>query len=211
MLKAWLESEIQRVREERGPVAAPEDTFALVRSLQSFWEVMAEYSRVISGVVKVAKQEQEEELKTAVGDQDGVPNGSLTVPDTDGTAIKLTLSAPNVHTIDVEPLRAALAWEILATTDVTEQVMETAMAAVMELDDRAKALEDLESTMMRAITLALARQEELGKFEPQVSKVRALAKTLASAGFDNVAATVTRSITTKKDYKGITPSRETPK
>jgi hypothetical protein len=60
-----------------------------------------------------------------------------------------------------------------------------------------------------AIVDALSNVGQLGKFEPQVSKVRAYAKDLARNGEDRAASIVAAAITTKTTYNGVKVERKT--
>lgn len=206
-LRLWLDTNLHDAREQRGEVLAPEDTFDLVRKLQRTREVFSDYAHVLNKIVKETAQEIESELASAVGEDDGVPRGSLVVPDIDGSEIRLSLSMPNSHTIDVDPLYGALATLMLNTTEIQTDVLNAA-TVVLLTEDMNKALADLHELLVRMLALAMQELLTVGNFTPQVTKVRALAKALAGLGLDDVASTVTKSIRTKKIYSGVTVKRE---
>lgn len=206
ILRERLEGEVLRVRQERGEVHAPEDTHALLRSLQGFREVAGEYARAWTGVAKVAGQEAEEELKSAVGEQEDVPNSGMDVPDTDGTTIKVTLDTVNDYTIDPEALRFAVAGWVTADADLMNRVREAAMEDAM-FNER----ENLENVLAAAVLEGLHVMERAGLFTPQVSKVRALAKEIGGKGLDHLASVLTGAIHKKTVYKGVKLARQQPK
>ena len=210
ILRDWLDQEIDRVRKERGEVTAAEDTFAMVRALQRTREAFADYSRAFASVGNVAAQEIENELLDAVGEQEGIPLSSLNVPDTDGTVIKLSRNMPNSHSIDVDPLYSALAMRMLHTTDIQQDALEAATAMLLT-EDQATATANLNEVLVRMLGLAMLELTKLGNFSAQVSKVRALSKELAVLGMDDLAAVVSKSVRTTKEYKGVSISREQPK
>lgn len=206
ILRLRLEGEIIRVRDERGEVHAPEDTHALLRSLQGFREVASEYARAWTGVAKIAGQEAEEELKTAVGEQEDVPNSGMDVPDIDGTTIKVSLDTANDYSIDVVALRFAVASWISADRDLVNRVREAAMEDAMFSET-----ENLETVLTAAFVDVLHVMERVGAFTPQVSKVRALAKEIGGKGLDHLASVVTGAIRKKTIYKGVKLARQQPK
>jgi hypothetical protein len=189
-----------------GGVVAREDVFELQRWLQSTRELLAEYQRVLGGVGKHIGGIVEEVLVDAVGEQDGVPMDGMTVPDRDGD-IKITRDMARTHHIDADLVFPVLAAEVgtihapavLNATDTTP-----GMPATEQLSNVATALAE-------AILDALGRLGEVGKFEPQVSKVKTYAKTVARNGDDRAASILSESIRTTASYRGVTVKRETPK
>lgn len=209
LLRAALESEIQRVRTARGEVVAPEDIHGLVRPLQRYVELAGEYMRAFQSTIKLAKLELEEELKDAVGEQDGIPLASYTVPDLDGTDIVLSRDTVNEHDIDTEPLQSAIAFAVLGMNDSVLGVQNLAIKAAL-VDDAEKpdAEADLENFLAELLIQAQRRLATTGKFEAQISKVKAFAKELAGMGQDKVAATVTGAIRTTKGFRGVSVTRK---
>lgn len=207
-LREWMEAQIIRVRDERGEVLQPEDTFPMVRSLEKARDVLAAYRNALAGVEKICKAEIQEELTYAVGENDGVPLSSLTVPDVDGTAIKLSLDAPNVHTIDVEALKDAVAVACSGPI-VIDSIRQLAAAALLVADQDAE--DAFQGYVVEAVRAALDQMLALGSFTPQITKVNALRKTMSGAGDDNLAGMVGAAVRTTKDFRGITIKREEPK
>lgn len=210
LLRDWLDENIQLVRAERD-VVAREDTFALVRDLQRFREVAADYARAFSSAARVAAQELEEELKYAVGEQDGIPTSSMSVPDTDGTKIKISLDAPNRHTIDPEPVYRSVAVKVITESDILERVLTAATDVLINPDGKEEPREDFATTVAGLVVTAMQELAQVGNFEPQVSKVRALATWLSAHGMDDAAGVASKAIRTTKDYNGVKISREVPK
>lgn len=172
----------------RGQVTRPEDVFDLVRRIGHEHEQFKAYQRVFTEAVKLLHQLLEEELVEAVGEQDGIPNQGLTVPDAEGD-IRLSLDTPRVYSIDM-----AQVWSVVANRLADD-------ARVTEVGDPVP-------WTVYALVIMLS---ELGKFEPQVSKIRAYAATLARAGLDKEAAIVSSAITENRPYKGVKFERTDPK
>jgi hypothetical protein len=212
MLREHLEAEIVRVRAERGEVGAPEDTHALIRSLQGFTELAAEYARGWTGAGKIAQQEIEEELLTGVGEQDGTPNGAMNVTDHDGTTIRVAPKMANEYDIDVNALYPALAEVILATTEIGTDLENACLDAALALpEDRPAATAERNAVIVRALILAMTELPSVGAFTPQVTKVKALAAELGRLGDDRLASTVTGAIRKTEKYTGVKIERKEPK
>jgi hypothetical protein len=198
-----LESDILAARQERGDVTSAEDTFGLIRDLQGYVETASEYSRKIMTAVKIAKQEIEVDLISAQGEQEGIPNGPLTVPDGDGTDIKVTLDVVNVHNVDTESLISAVAAQTLADPDSIESLVQLAVAAAVMPEERDR----VESYLADMLTHAMRQLLSLGKFTGQITKAKRFAKDLSATGADGLASTVTSSIHSTRDYRGIKTER----
>lgn len=212
ILREWLDAEILAARELRGTVDRPEDTHALVRSLQGVVETFGEYSRAFGTAAGVAKQVLAEELGTAVGEQNGIPNQGMTVPDLDGTMIKMALDTVNSHAIDLDVIRPALAELILATTEITEDLQAAALDAALAMpDDRPAATGALHALLARVLVYAMTEHDRFGKPSVGVTAVRKLAKDLGALGDDKLAGAVTGAIRKTTDAKGVKVTREQPK
>lgn len=208
-LREWMEAQIIRVREERGEVLQPEDTFPMVRSLEKARDVLGAYRNALAGVEKICKAEIQEELTYAVGENDGVPLSSLTVPDTDGTSIKLSLDAPNVHAIDVEALKDAVAVAV-STGAAVDGVRNLAIADVL-MPGNPESEENLQAYLVEIVGMALNQMLALGSFTPQITKVNAMRKTMSAAGDDVLAGMMGAAVRTTQEFKGISIKREEPK
>lgn len=173
---------------ERGTVHTPEDTFEMQRRLVTTDEQFKGYMAAFREARKVLAQLQEEELVEARGEQDGIPLDGLTVPDAEGD-IRISLDAPAVYDIDLQQLLAVLMANILDKAPVADDV-------------------DLIPYAVQETVTALL---SWGKFEPQVSKVKAWGDTLARSGRDQDASVVSGAITKRNPYKGVKFERAKPK
>ena len=209
ILLARLNGEIMRIRAQRGPVVDAADAYALIRSLKGFDEVMRDYARQMTSAAKVAVQEIEEELLGIPGmEQDGVPTGPLTVPDTDGTDIKITPNNVNEHFIDEEVLKTAIASAVMTGNDAPMGVMNLALAAALaDAADLVPATDNLTTFLAGLLVTAMDQFKATGTYKPQVTKVKALVKAMASNGDDQLSAIVSRSIKTNKVYSGLKVDR----
>lgn len=173
---------------ERGEVHTPEDTFAMQRRLGAERDRFSGYQDAFKAGAALLKELQEEELVLAVGEQDGIPNGGLTIPDAEGD-IRISLDAPKSYSIDIDQLVAVL---------------------VGVLQDNAPEDHDTEYAIQYAVTETVRALRGWGKVEPQVSKVRAWAATLARAGRDKDASVVSGAISESTPYKGVRFERKKP-
>lgn len=209
LLREWLEEQIIAARKARGEVTSSEDVFDLVRSLQRTREVLGDYARALTSAANVAGQEIEEDLKYAVGEQQGIPNSGLTVPDTDGTDIKITLDMPGTHTIDKDEVLPAVAAEVLYQYDAVTGAANLGVAVALATDDQEQAVAkaNLEAFLADVLVHGMNASHALGSFSLQVSKVKAFAKTLAGRGEDALASVVSKAIRTTKDFRSIKVTR----
>lgn len=189
-LKDRIQAAYAELYAQRGRVDTPEDTYAMQRRLAATAEQCKAYAQAFTDARKLLAQLQEEELVEAVGEQDGIPLGGLTVPHTDGD-IRISLDAPAVYDIDVDQLVAAYV---------------AAMVDGMHLNHG-----EWPELIATAITSTVEWIQTIGKFEPQVSKVKAFAATLAREGRDREASVVSGAITQRNPYKGVKFERAKPK
>ena len=187
-LKDRIQAAYATLYEQRGRVDTPEDTYEMQRKLATTDEQFKGYMTAFREARKVIAQLQQEELVEARGEQDGIPLDGLTVPDRDGD-IRLSLDAPAVYDIDLEQLLAVLLTNIM---------------------DRAPVADDVE-LIPYAVGETAAALLSWGKFEPQVSKVKAFAATLARNGRDKDASVVSGAITQRNPYKGVKFERTKPR
>lgn len=193
LLGGWLakliEDGIIRMRSERGSVHQPEDTYPLVRALTRADDVLSDMESAISSVRTRIRGALEEELVEAVGEQDGIPAGSVSVP-VDGTVVKIGAKYENRYDIDtgqvVGAVVAALAdeWGDQATADPAQ----FALAAVEQVIDPDSGI--------------------LGKVSAKPTKVRALVAALAARELDPLAAVARSAIGQPvRTYKGVDVQR----
>lgn len=212
MLREVLESEIVRVRQERGDVHAPEDTHALIRSLQAFREAAGDYGRAFSTVAGVAGQEIEQELLSAVGEQDGVPNSGMGVPDADGTTIKVSIDSSNSYDIDADSVYPTLAELLVAThPSLVDDILNAAVSVALDIDDRPRLMAEFSGAINQALVLAMNELSTIGTVTLQVTKVKALAASLGRLGADKLASVATGAIRKTTSHKGVSIKREQPK
>lgn len=180
----WLEAEYQRARAELGAFTRPEDTFEIQRGLARVFELFKSYAAIFTALRKRVALMQEEQLTDAVGEVastvhtggTGQPNQGLTVPDAAGD-IRLSLDMATSYTIDLDQLVAAVVAAVVYDPDVGDRMV-------------------LVEAGIRSVL-------GLGKFEPQVTKVRAYASELARGGSDTGAAVVNSAIRKTSTYRGV--------
>jgi hypothetical protein len=198
-LKRLLKERVQQAYMDlsrlRGPVHVPEDTWDMHRRLGGAHDLFKGYQAAFAEVVKLLKQIMEEELVEAVGEQDGIPNQGMTIPDPEGD-IRLSRDEPTTYEIDLDQLLAVLAEK------VSDQVLREELTAAQQ--------PSLTWAAEFAVGQAVATLLSWGKFEPQVSKVRAYAATLARNGDDQAASIVSGAITQSNPYRGVKFERKQP-
>lgn len=203
-LRVELSRHVSDERESRGEVHQPEDVSPLVRALAAAKDAFAEYANAFSSAASLAKRELDEELVQAVGEDDGVPRGNLTVPDLNGTDIRFGLNFTNSHDIDQATVLAAVVGNTIAATRDTEPIQE-----VDEPDH--VYLSRYDDWLMHVVERAVDTVLALGSYSMQVSKVKAYSATLASQGLDPLAGVVRGAIKTTRAYGGVKVERKTRK
>ena len=193
-LKARLQAAYAARFTERGEVTRPEDVWDMVRRLTGVKELFEGYRDAFKEVAALAGTLLAEELVEAVGEQAGVPNQGLTVPDPAGD-VRLKVESSTTHDIQLDQLLGVL---------------------MLEASDRMTTLTGvrtpphLEVHLQSLITFVFEVIQSWGKVTVQVSKVRAYGKDLARRGHDDRAATVNGAIVTTSDFKGVGIERKTP-
>jgi hypothetical protein len=186
-------------------VAKPEDAYALLRRYGAMAETATDYSRAFADFAKDVRTRSGEQLSIMYGEQDGVPNADASVPDTDGTTIKVQREHANSYSFDMDAIISGAVVGMLADPEVNE-----ALAAMFQAEFSGNAevtVQHLSWVLGEAVRRVLAT----GKFEAQVTKVKALAKAAAAAGDDALSSTVTGAIKKTTQLKGIKVTREQPK
>lgn len=79
-LEHALATAVMEMRAARGTVVSQEDTYELVRRLAKAQEVFGQWAGAFTAAGKACTQHIEDELLTAVGEQDGIPTGRMIVP-----------------------------------------------------------------------------------------------------------------------------------
>lgn len=196
-LTEQLTEHVRRIREERGPVTQPADTYDLVRRLTAVRERLGDYSRAFTGVADSAKGCLEEELFEAVSEQDGIPTAPLNVP-TAGGDITVRADTSNAHDIDMSQILACLAAMV---ADEWVQTFHTD-------PERGGLAMPRDEPEQFAIEVAERALDFVGAAKPKVSKVRAFASKLARAGRDDLSAVASSAIVTRRVYNGIKVERK---
>jgi hypothetical protein len=186
-------------------VEKPEDAYALIRRYAAVEETAVDYGRAFLDFAKDVRERSGEQLSLMYGEQDGVPNADAAVPDTDGTTIKVKRQHENRYQFNVDTIISAAVVDMLSDGEVNDALEEMFQSEFK--GDGENAIRSLTWVLAEAVKRVLAT----GKFEAQVTKVKALAKQAASRGDDQLASTVTGAINKKTRLKGITLEREQPK
>lgn len=214
MLRAQLEEVVSNARKNRGEVLTPEDTFDIQLGLAQVIEGLTDYGRAFTKVAREAKGYVEDELIEAVGEQDGIPTSGLKVPDPDGTTVVISRDTSNVYTFDMHALLNAVAFMVMESWSVTDRVLDLARGhlATESHTERAAIRQELENYLAGRLLAALEQLTQLGKVEPQVTKVGTFTESLARMpGGPMIASTVTGTTRKKPVYKGVSIKREQPK
>lgn len=186
----------------RGAVHVPEDTFEIQRRLAVTWEAFDGYARAFADAKKLVAEMQFEQLVEAVGEQDGIPNQGLTIPDTEGD-VHLSREHAKARTFDFDTLiqvvAAEVAGEMIAGAKAEGEYISEAGGTVLDEHD-----------LTDGIRVAINRFLELGKFEPQITKVNAYAQVIARHGDDRRSSVVTGAVTEKQTFKGVKFERKKP-
>lgn len=183
----------------RGEVLQPEDTYDLHRRLQATREQMESYGRGFAEVAKLIGQLQQEELVEAVGEQDGVPLSGLTIP-TAGGDIVVAPSFKRVNDIEPQAVQDAI------VNGVVEAWMEPVEHAAVH------STETLEESLRELVAQALTVLIGTGKWEPQVTKLKATAQEWARSGHDQLAAKLMKTHTVRQKYQDkVDVTRKEPK
>lgn len=184
-MREHLEGVVRQAREERGEVHLPEDVFPVVNRLAEVIDGLDDYAHAFKVIRKEAVDYIGDELETAVGEQDGVPNQGLKVPAPDGTTVDVSVDAPSSYSFDLDALINAVVADTLtlwtgASADGLDRLLEAAIRVVLAL----------------------------GSFTPQVTKVKAYKNEVARQD-PKMASTITWAKTS--NFRGIKVKREQPK
>lgn len=214
-LQDGVNATMDQLREARGKVVTPEDTYETVRWAQGIAESFHEYGRAFAGAAALVGQYAEEELVEAVGEQDGIPTRGLTVPDVDGSDIKITKETSNTHHIDRDAVLRALAVSFVHQHDAAGMLAEllSDLYARVEMVDESteeQVYRRAEEHLATLLILAFGELAALGTFNLQVTKVEAFSKELARRDA-LLASTVTGAMRKTVKYSGVKMSRTFPK
>jgi hypothetical protein len=189
------------------------ESLDLHRTLAKGFELAKGYKAAFEAGRKLFDELQAELLADGVGEQDGVPNQDLLIPDPEGD-ITLKVGSSNVHTIELESLKAAVAAHVIGRDEPDrEGTVLTGSLATFIRDlvngDTAEDPERLEGILAESLMQAMDVLMECGSFEAQVSKVRAFGVQVQRDGNDPLGAQVLATITTRRKLDGVTMSRKT--
>lgn len=190
-----LRDSARQLREARGTVVTPEDTYDTVRRLVAAGEVFRQWSQAFAEAAKEADALTAEEAAIANGEQDGVPNGSLFVPDGEGQRIAIRND-----------------WKSGGDTwDVGSLVGWLAEDTVAELGSRGPDDEPLwgADEMRQVARDSMDRLLALGRYTPQATPLNELRRKLAERGRDADAAVIAQ-VRSKapRTYAGVKITRE---
>jgi hypothetical protein len=194
-----LRSSATAVRAARGTVVTPEDTYDLVRRLTAAQEALTQWQQAFAAAADEAAALVAEEAATANGEQDGIINGSLFVPDGEGQRIAVRNdfgARPSVW--DVGSLAGWLIEDELSNTQ----------GAINRGGDSAQAgwsADDAQQVARNVVDRLL----DLGTYTPKASAVESLRKKLAGQQRDADAAVIgqVRHVG-PAPYKGVKITRE---
>jgi hypothetical protein len=187
---------VARERAGRGEVEVADDVFVMVRAVEAFRDLIGGYSRGLKKVDDDAKAVHAEELLEVHGDQEGIPQGRLYVPDDDGTLI------PSVKP-DVDTIYNIDAGQILS-------VIALWLSAQWQ-DDPARP-EPAEAPEKFAVAVTQRVMEMLGATAKiKITHARGLREQLRAHGEDLLAETTEDAIRagTSHKFKGVTVDRLT--
>lgn len=184
-LERSLMEHVFRLRTERGAVTIPSDVFELVRSLTKSHEILKDYENAFSKARRIVQEEIEGELCEAVGDQEGVPNSGLTIPDSEGD-VRISVDSPNSYKFDID------------------QITKVAIAASMNYDTPQGAQPQEAQQYAWNIALeAIGYLLDMGDYRPQVSKVKAMSMNLSRQSDDDLSGALLSSIQKTTAYRGV--------
>jgi hypothetical protein len=194
-LIAALRSAATEVRAARGTVVAAEDTYDLVRRTTAAGEVLRMWRDAFEAAAREADAIAEEEALTAMGEADGIPLGSLFVPDGAGQRIAIRADyAPGSDAWDLDSLKGWLAEDTVAELGLGGE----SDRPVLTVQETVSVVRD-----------ALDRLTALGRFSPGAAAIKALRTKLAERGRDSDAAILGQLRSTgDRKYKGVKITRE---
>lgn len=203
-LAGKIREDAQKIRAERVGSVHDADTFALIRSLAAAHDVLSAVADGFTAGAAAAQAEAAEDLVAVHGEQDGIPQGRLVVPDLDGTEVVVNT-----------------AWKSGARTWSTDTIVETltslARLEACDGDDLAALPADVEAAYLLGVETGARRMhtglDTIGALkDPSATKVDALARVLAGTGRDRLArALQAASVAGARVYVGVTLKREAAK
>jgi len=200
----------------RGDVTRPEDTYEVQRRLASAEETLKDFEQAFKAGRAAINSYQKEEFELALGGREVMPRESMKVPDAEGD-LRVAADTGNVYTIDVGQLVTAAARVAFDGRDPAVAPLTGGMhridAQVEDVVNGDSSIDpgDLAEVLIEYAISAVYELLRCGKFEPQVTKVKAYADVIARAGDDQLAATINSTITKTVKLKGVKVERQAPK
>jgi hypothetical protein len=190
-----LRASAAALRTGRGTVIAAEDTYDLVRRTTAAGEVLRMWRDAFEAAAREADAIAEEEAITAMGEADGIPLGSLFVPDGAGQRIAIRADyAPGSDAWDLDSLKGWLAEDTVAELGLGGE----SDRPVLTVQETVSVVRD-----------ALDRLTALGRFSPGAAAIKALRTKLAERGRDRDAAVLGQLRSTgDRKYRGVKITRE---
>lgn len=197
ILRQRLEAMVLELREERGEVHVPEDVYPSVLRVGALIEGLQDYAAAFKKIAGEAKAYVQDDLEAAVGEQDGIPNSGMKVPDPDGTNLRVDLDTTGEYSFDLEAIMRGIAVQLM--TEFPNDARDPALDG-----------DQADGELYVMLLKAMERLQATGQYRPQVTKVRALATEIARTD-PKVASTITSTIKRTNVFKGIKIKREQPK
>lgn len=199
-----------QLADARGQVTRPEDTYEVQRKLAGAVETLTEFEQAFKAGRVALNEYQKTEFELALGGREVQPRQSMTVPDAEGD-LRVAADTQNRHSIDVDAIISAISATVIGTgapgTSLDCYVTDVVNGDTDPFIDP----DTLPDILAEALTLGMRQLIECGKFEPQITKVKAYADSLARAGEDSLAASVNSAIQTTVKLKGVKVERKAPK
>lgn len=199
-----------QLAEARGEVTRPEDTYEVQRKLAGAVETLQEFEQAFKAGRAALNEHQREEFELALGGREVTPRESMTVPDAEGD-LRVAAVTGNNYSIDVEALISACSATIISTGEPGTSLDAWVTDVVNGDTDPFVHPDALPDILAEVLAMGMRTLIACGKFEPQVTKVRAYADSLARAGDDGLAATVNSAISKTVKLKGVKVERKAPK
>lgn len=202
--------------EARGEVTRPEDTYEVQRRLAGAKERLKEFEQAFAEGGKAINSYQKEEFELALGGREVTPRESMNVPDAEGD-LRVAADTENKYTIDVHALIVAAATMAFDGRDPSIAPLTGGLHRIdTQVEDIVNGDSEIDPEMLAEVLVEYAISTayallQCGKFEPQVTKVRAFADVAARDGDDKLAATINSAIVKTVKLKGVKVERKEPK
>lgn len=196
-----IDTGYSQLAEARGAVTRPEDTYEVQRRLAGAVDTLTEFEKAFRDGRKALNAYQKDEFELALGDREVQPRESMTVPDAEGD-LRVSADTENKYAIDVDELASVAIASTMGS-------LASWVTDIVNGDDEVPP-DRLEGVLVDAMLNAINALLQCGKFEPQVTRTRAYADTLAREGNDPLAAAVNSAIKKTVKLKGVKVERKFP-